>query len=281
MRKIGVYFAPANQRSRIIAGAMAAGIRVCKDQAIMRPATTYKGKVEFDAAVFYGLGSTLPRVFADYRRKGRAVYIDLGYWERKKKTRHDGNHKVVLNNRHPTAYFQDTKHSPARFDRLNLTIEPWREEGDHILVAGMSAKAAYAEGITPNSWERRTIAKLRTLTKRPIIYRPKPNWQRAVPIAGSTFDKETPLHEALRGCHAVVTHHSNVAVDALLAGVPVFCEEGAASVMSPDGLASIERPLMPVGRKQFFADLAYCQWSVAEMANGRCWAHLVREGLIK
>ena len=53
----------------------------------------------------------------------------------------------------------------------------------------------------------------------------------AAPIPGSGYDKR-PISEALSNAWAWVTHHSNSAVDALLAGVPVHCEIGAAAAMS-------------------------------------------------
>lgn len=262
---------------------MAEGIRRSGDEPIVKTSTSYKGLPSTRIAIFYGLALGLSRVLTDYRQAGRtAVYCDLGYWDRRLKSRHDGYHKVAVNDRHPTEYLMDIDHGPDRFLRHGLTIEPWREEGRHILVAGMSGKAAIAERLRPNVWEEQTIRRLRQLTRRPIIYRPKPNWHGAKRITGQgvTFDRDMPLAEALRNCHAVVTHHSNVAVDALLAGVPVFCEKGVAKILGSSGLASIEQPLMPPGRKQWAYNLAYCQWSVEEMRQGLAYRHLINDGLI-
>ena len=246
----------------------------------LKPSLSYRGDPQYDVVIFYGLASGLDRLFRDYRERRKAVYIDLGYWGRRKLSRFDGYHKVSVNDRHPTAYFQQRPHASDRFDRHRVAIRPWRTEGRHILVAGMSAKAATAERLLPNQWERDTIARLRRLTRRPIIYRPKPNWAEAKPIEGSTFDRDTPLEQALRDCHAVVTHHSNVAVDALLAGVPCICPGGVASVLSGHSLDQIESPPMPDGREQWAADLAYTQWSVDEMKQGLAYRYLEDEGLI-
>ena len=260
MRTIAVYFAPSNRRSVLIAHAMAEGIKKCGDEPLMLKSTSYRGNPPTKIAIFYGLAMGLARVKADYERTGRtAIYCDLGYWTRRIRDRHDGYHKIAVNDRHPTAYLMRRTHDAERFERHGLTIRPWREEGRHILVAGMSAKAAFAEQLHPNRWEEETIGRLRKLTKRPIIYRPKPNWMGAKQIPGTTFDRETRIGDALRDCHAIVTHHSNVAVDALLAGVPVFCEKGAASLLSNHNLSTIERPLMPDGREQWAYNLAYCQ----------------------
>lgn len=261
---------------------MVQGIRKCGDEPILRTSTSYRGVPPTRIAIFYGLALGLARIKSDYERSGRtAVYCDLGYWTRRIASRHDGFHKVAVNDRHPTAYLMRINHTPERFERHGVAIQPWREEGRHILVAGMSAKAAVAEQLHASRWEERTIGKLKHLTRRPIIYRPKPNWHGARAIAGATFDRDTPLREVLKNCHAVVTHHSNVAVDALMAGVPVFCEKGVASLFSPLGLESIEKPLMPEGREQWAWNLAWTQWNLQEMREGLAYRYLIDDGLIR
>lgn len=276
-----VYFAPLNERSVLVGKAMFAGIQASDPTVRMISAAQYRGRPESDVAVFYGLASGLSRILRDYRAGGRkAVYIDLGYWDRKKRTRFDGYHKLVINGRHPTDYFQARPHPRDRFEALGIKVAPWRAEGRHIIVAGMSAKAALVEGLAPQQWERATIAALRRLSRRPIVYRPKPNWLGSSPIPGSIYEKGTPLEAALCGAHAVVTHHSNVAVDAIMAGVPAICPEGVAAPMSGKCLEEIEAPPMPEGREQWAADIAYCQWTMAEMQSGRAWRHLIEEGLV-
>jgi hypothetical protein len=71
-----------------------------------------------------------------------------------------------------------------------------------------------------------------------------------------------------------VTLHSNVAVDALLAGIPVNVAEGVARDFSTP-LVHIETPRRPDDREQLMADIAYCQWLPAEMASGAAWRHLL------
>lgn len=258
---------------------MAAGARRLGLPMDYRPSTQYQ-RVQHDVAIFYGLANGLRRVFDDYRDGHKAIYIDLGYWGRRKRTRYDGYHKLVLNNRHPTAYFQRRQHGPERFAQFGLQIQPWREAGKHILVIGMSAKAAAADGRPAESWESATINELRLITDRPIVYRPKPNWLEARPIPGSTFGKGQTLEEALRDCHAVVAHHSNAAVEALIAGVPCICPSGAASVLSGHELSQIETPPMPDGREQWAWDLAHTQYSIEEMQDGTALRYLMNEGLI-
>jgi len=82
------------------------------------------------------------------------------------------------------------------------------------------------------------------------------------------------------GCHAVVTHHSNIAIDALVNGVPAFCWSGAATCMSLQDLAQIEKPLRPPAREQWLANIAWCQWTVGEMASGAMWRQLKLDGMV-
>lgn len=274
-----VYYAGGNARSRIIAAAMFAGIKAFGSPVTIKPSAQFKG-VESDLAVFYGLSEGLSDVLEAYRERARgAIFIDLGYWGRRKKTRWDGYHKVVLNARHPTAYFQRITHSADRFRELGQRIRPWRKAGTKIIVAGMSAKAAAADGFAAEAWERKTIQQLRKLTKRPIIYRPKPNWYGARPIAGAAFDRTATLDEAFSDCHAVVTHHSNVAIDALLGGIPVFCWDGVALPMALQDLTRIEDPWRPEGREQWAADIAWTQFTADEMRAGLAWRHILKEVL--
>lgn len=283
MLYVNVYFAPSNSRSKVLAQAMARGIKASTNDIVsLRSSVSYDGRIDSDVAVFYGLSEGLTKVMTDYSSHAKAVYMDLGYWSRRINGKYDGYHKVSVNSRHPTAYFQKVKHSGSRFRSLGIPIEPWKKNDDgHILVAGMSAKAALAEGIDPEVWERNIIREISLRTNRKIVYRPKPNWSSARPISGSEIQRKVELADAFVNCHSVVTHHSNVAVDALLAGIPAFCWHGLATPMSKHIIHEIEEPWFPDGRDQWAFDIAYCQWSIEEMAKGLPWKHLKNEGLIK
>lgn len=279
--RVAIYYIEKNKRSKMIASAMLAGLQVEGETGSVLPAHCYR-RPEADIAVFYGYDQYLRCVMADYRAAGKSVvYIDLGYWGRRDGGPLAGYHKVAVNGRHPTDYFQSVAHEPDRANRLGLAVKRWRPAGDVVLVAGMSAKCAEVEGYFPNEWETRTIRELRRHTDRPIVYRPKPSWAAATPIPGAEFSPgpdELPF--LLSRCHAVVTHHSNVAVDALLEGVPAFTTEGAASSLCHSDLSRIESPLRPGGRRQLVNDLSYCQFTPAEMRDGTVWRHLKSEGLI-
>lgn len=239
----------------------------------------------YAAHVFYGLEGNLPRIFEFAMEHSRAVYIDLGYWGRREGGRYAGYHKISVNARHPVGYYRSPQHTSERFDRFNIPIQPWqllaRRESGHILVAGMGAKGAAAEGYRPQEFERWAISELEKHTNREIVYRPKPSDPLGSPIPGTRFSpKDVPLEHELANCWAVVTHHSNVAVDALLAGIPCFCWGGVARSMSLQDLSMIEEPYLPDARHMWARDIAWTQWSVDEMKRGHAWAYLRAEQLV-
>ena len=276
---VAVYEMTAHGRSHTVCEAMAQGIKRCGDVPVRLKAETYR-RPECEIAVFYGYTQELQACMADHRKRLGAVYVDLGYWGRHDGGRRVGYHKIAVNARHPTDYFRKG-HSPDRFVHHKQEIRPFRTFGRHILIAGMSAKAAAAGGFKPEQWERTTIIALQRLTDRPLVYRPKPNWKDARPLPGAGYSppKET-MEESLVNCHAIVTHHSNVAVDGLLAGIPVFANAGVASKMGTSDLSHIDDPWLPDDRLEWAADIAYCQWSIAEMAEGLPWWHLKNTGMI-
>lgn len=281
--KVAVLWVAASKRSRTICNAVAKGILKCGENVALINEGTFRFDADYDVAVFYGLQGCLKKVLAQYPKEGRkAVYIDLGYWGRREGGVLAGYHKLVVNDRHPNAYFQNRAHDRARFARFKLRPEPYRRDSTHILLAGMGDKAARAAGHNPEAWEKAAIRAIRAETDLPIVYRPKPSWHAAKPLEGTVYSPASDALEPLFArCHAVVSHHSNVTVDGLVKGVPAFVWEGVAVPMGLQDLAKINEPLLPEGREQWLNDIAYCQWNVAEMEDGSAWRYLKDEGLVQ
>jgi hypothetical protein len=270
------------------------GITRCGDRAFRVDAHRYQGPFS-DVAVFYGFDgsreSRITQAFNDYKSAGKkAVYIDLGYWSRRAGGRWAGYHRFAINDRHPTAYFQNVKHKSDRFKVHRINLEPWRKDGRKIVLCGMSDKCARFEGFKFEQWERAAIKKIRAVTDRPIIYRPKPRTGDRLaaephrPIEGVEFSDPTKgsLEQELRDAWAVVSHHSNAGIDGICMGVPCFTDEGVALKMGKSDLSEIENRHFPSEdeRRQWAYDVAYCQFNVDEMRDGTFWRHFKDEGLV-
>ncbi len=225
--------------------------------------------------------------FDETRARGKPVLmIDFPYWNRGGKARgpHD-YYKVSLNGQHPTKYIFTEKHGPMRYKQTcGPEIKPWRKEGgDHILIAGMGIKATEQNGYAMGEWEQRAIAKIKSQTSLPIVYRPKPRQHGINAITGTIFDNgERSIELAIEGAHCVVCHHGNPAVIALALGIPIFMKAniGVATHLASFDLENIMKPVFPDNRQQFFNNLAYWQWSVEEIKSGAVLQSYKNRGLI-
>lgn len=152
----------------------------------------------------------------------------------------------------------------ARWRQHGLTFAPWRRTGRHVVVCPQSPNYhKHLLGLERDPWIRQTTALLRRHTDRRIVVREKPQRLEA---------QERPIELELRGAWALVTPASGAAVDALLAGVPIFCNDSAATApMGLSDLTRIEAPAYPDGREDWAAVLAGQQWTEAEIRRGEQW----------
>ena len=74
----------------------------------------------------------------------------------------------------------------------------------------------------------------------------------------------------------MVAYSSSAAIDALIAGVPVFVlsDFAAAYRMGSPDLSQIESPVYPHDRQSFCNCLADQQWNLLELRNGEAWRAL-------
>lgn len=243
------------KRYRRIAQAMAEGVVRAGDKAVVRELTA--SPISADVALMYGWKHA-----GSMKRYKNYAYFDLGYWDRER------YYRWSMNGWSPSL---KRGMPPDRFQSLGLTVSPWRKPCGEIVVAGATMKASSEHGLRYQEWETNAVQRLQGLGKR-VVYRPKPNDKFATPIPGAAFDRR-PISEALASAHGWVTHHSNSAVDALLAGVPVHCETGAASHFSVP-METMGDPELLAGREQFLYDVAWLQWTLEEMRSGETWKHI-------
>ena len=283
--RVLIYYQRANKRSQSVTNCLQEGIAKCHagESVLMLDEAEYRAPLPADVVCFYGLSGNFMKLFQDYRKVGtETVFIDLAYWGRKGDAQPDF-HRIAVNGYQPTSYFKFDA-TPERFSVFNKTIQPWRTTGEEILVAGMSERAARVwnlGGATEHA--AAMIAEIRKHTDRPIAYRPKPSWVDAQPIPGTRYANGL-LQDELRRAWMVVTYRSNVAVDALIEGVPILVlGDHPASLMSHNDLSRIEDPWRPEDpmRLNFCSSLAWHQFSLREMRSGWMWKTIRKHGYLK
>lgn len=182
----------------------------------------------------------------------------------------DGCYKVTANAMQwdGSLPWQATSNDRARLARLGVKLAPWRTSGEYILVCPPIPAYDRALAFDGAAWLADTLAALRRQTKRELRIRYKPGDPRALRPGGGPARL---LAEDLTGAWALVTHDSNVAVEAVVAGVPVFASGvSPARALGNRDPTRIQRPDLAHDRLAWLAVLAGKQWTLDEMRDGRC-----------
>jgi hypothetical protein len=210
-----------------------------------------------DIPVVWGVLRQSDRILTQAKDQGLYFfYIDHAYFDRG----HGKSYRITRNGYEAGP----VRKCPAdRIADLGVDLKPWRTSGRDIIVCPPTDYFMQAHGCA--DWLDQTLTKLRGLTDRPVTVRMKPQ----------PGEQAEPLPEALERAHALVTHSSNVAIEAACLGTPVFVD--AASAAAPVGLTDlsmIEAPVYP-DRDKWLAHLAYSQFSFEEIGDGRAWQMLL------
>ena len=183
-------------------------------------------------------------------------YIDHGYMGRSTPPKSmNGYFRIVHNN----FWHDGSGNYPS--DRLEEAVPymfNWRKNGNHIVVVPPSQAMSLYLGL--ESWLEDTIKEIKKYSDRKIIVTKKS--ERGIP--------EKPLKEHLKNAWVLVTDHSNAAMEAMLRGIPSIMTNPQRRLSS---IKNIENP--PLDRS-ILNNLAYQQWSLKDMRNGKAWQELKR-----
>ena len=139
-------------------------------------------------------------------------------------------------------------------------------------------------GIDFEWWVKNTIQHLRRHTDRDIVFRDHPEnkdqmknlidtykWTKQV-----TYSNSGTINDDLKNAHCTVAYTSGSSIDSIIAGIPVItCSEyNFLWPISSHSLEDVENPKCGE-REQLLYDLAYTQWTVDEIKQGKPWQHLI------
>jgi hypothetical protein len=175
--------------------------------------------------------------------------------------------RVSIDVLHPTAA-QLAMAPEGQCRRAHELREDAKKEGP-ILLVGMGLKSVAMYGLVPMQWERDTLRHLRQkYPQHRVLWRPK--GRRASILPGTQLFHGMPIEDALRGLSLVVCRHSNVAIDACIAGVPVECEDGAARALYRGNRNPTREQ-----RAEFLRQLGWWNWRPHEAAQAWDWIRRV------
>lgn len=157
--------------------------------------------------------------------------------------------------------FQHDGRGEPDFARLRPFWEkpkPWKKTGRNILVCTQTQ--AYYDRFGIRNWKDDIVQRLKRHTNRPIIIREK--------------GTDRPLLQDFDDAWAVVCCTSNVAVEAIMEGIPAITTgDCAASVMSQHDPALVEFPFYPDDdeRMRWAGVLAANQFTFDEIGTPEFW----------
>ena len=238
-------YATGHQHSNIIMAAFSQG---CGGQIVP------SNRLLDGPAAFYGIlrgtGELLKQcewITRDY------YYLDHGYF---KPGHYEGYYRVTKNGRQADIPDPREKIFPDdRWRKLNLELKPWRKNGKNVVIIPLTGAIGAFYGIQPDKWLDLVTHEVSRHTDRPIIIKQK---------------TEGVITDYLSDCWCLVTHSSNSAADALLAGIPVVTLGESACENVSWGVENIESPWWPE-RELWAHALAYHQFTLNEMREGTAW----------
>lgn len=192
--------------------------------------------------------------------KRQFYQIDNGFWKPGRGQGMKGYYRFLRQQPNPVQV-HDHAWIGERMDghpELMPEFKPWRKTGTHVLIAMPGLEFGRAYGLNMAAWCDTIIGRVVAATDRPIQVRHR--------LA------TMPLSENLRDCWCVITHSSNVAVDAILAGIPVFVEDKSMALPVGNilGCNPIEDPWLPSPERLglWWGSLMCQQFSIDEMRRG-------------
>lgn len=255
-RVVTCYPQPGKRKAIRICEAFAAGVGACGDTATISVETP-KCLMEGDA-FFYGVRPFNAHLFAQCKVERRVFwYADNSYFDVSREKYFRITRNAMQCDGLNATWSED---GGQRLKALGITISPW-QKGSHIVLCPQSEEFTRICGGFDGDWLGQALSTLRNHTRRELRVRRK--------------GCETPLRDDLLGAHALVTHMSCAAVEALVAGVPVFCTgRSSAQWMGSSDLTAIETPLYPERRQEWAELLAANEWTLDELRSGVAWRAL-------
>lgn len=238
------YPTPGKIKASRICDEFMRGVRAAGDTARCFPGTPTW--LEPGAAVFYGVTPETQHLWQQAKAEGRDwYYIDNSYFDAAR-----GTHYRITRNaiQHQGITASDGK----RFAELGISIKPWREGGEHVVMCLQSPVfMKTVAGIDQARW----FDEIRdSVINKQIRIR---GW------SGNKKQQMDTLPADLERAAMLVTWSSAAAITALLEGIPVLCGEQCAAF----GIVFAER-------KAWANSLADHQWTLAEIRDGTAWKAL-------
>lgn len=220
-------------------------------------------------AIVGTLRGTEKVIWEAQKRKHTFLYMDHAYFHATRDYKDNGFGVLyrIIRSQMQLNYLVDLQPEDyKRIDRFKpLSMKTFQRKGKSILILPPTQAIARLYGINWREWLTETTTIIRKHTDRPIIVRTKTD--------------KTPLQEQLKDTWAMVTHQSTAAIEAVLGGTPVFCDEVCcAKPVAETDFTKIEQPNYADTelRRKWIDSLLSCQFSIPEIESGLAYETTMR-----
>lgn len=183
------------------------------------------------------------------------------------------------------ADYANSNSDPGRWECIaeeqGIRLQGWNTTGDHVVIMLQKPTDASLRGCDMHQWCGSMIEQTkRYLPGAPIVVRPHPLDKEAQPdyTALGCVVSTAPIEEDLEGARAVITYTSLSAIESVCAGIPTWTMDKGSLCYDitnhslhrlPDPWLAHEDDV-----EQLMYDLAYTQWTLAELKSGKPWMRL-------
>ena len=244
-------------------------------------------ETEGDVAVIWsvlwlGRMRNYKQIWQKYKQADKPVIVlEVGGLRRNK------SFKIGINGVNRKADFANQEVDDKRWPLFELTMKPWQQRGQTIIVLGQhNASEQWAGMPDMRTWFELQVQQIRKYTDRPIQIRPHPrnnvgfdikkyyNVTLKNPVIDISKIDDTDFKDTLKDAWAVVNHSSNPAMEAVINGVPVFVSESSLCYdVGNHSFQTINNPHMP-DRTSWANKLSYTEWFPNEIEKGLPWKRI-------
>ena len=183
-----------------------------------------------------------------------------------------------------TGFYFDRDIDPSRWTQiskdLGISLQPWRTQGNHILICLQRNGGWSMRGLDVIQWMNATILEIRKYSKRPIVVRAHPGDKK---ISGYlklnhklvSLSTSADLKGDLQNAWATVVYNSSPSVASIIEGIPAFLTDpqpyhSQSLAVANTDISRIEDPVM-LDRQQWIERLSMCHWKFDELKSGSAW----------
>lgn len=222
----------------------------------IRATVLYDGIIK--PSVSYGILRGTGQIFNDcYENDVEYWEVDRGYF---KPNHFDGYYRVSFMNMQ--ASYHDISAPNNRFKALRIKVHPWKKQkSNRVLVIPPTDAVCIFYKIDRDKWLEDVMAQLDDFE---VKVRAKADSQ--------------PLNDDLDYSYCLVTYNSNVAMDALIRGIPAIATSHNSIIKSWNNLELSDirdyMKLTSFDREKLFNYASYCQWTLSELTRPDTWKAL-------